>query len=121
MRRLRTRQLVAVNLDGEADEIECRVSSVLGPVATLERPDGLAPPVRKRLTPGSLGFLVFDHQDAPVALRGVARAVPKSPTIEFIVIDGIQIAERRTAARADGRGSSCYGAAWQRRRLGRHG
>lgn len=98
MRRLRVDQPVGVSLDGEA-AIECDVSSLLGPVATLRRPGQLRADVRRMLTHGSLGFLVFDYGGAPVALRGVARAVPDSLAIEFVVIDGIQVAERRTAAR----------------------
>ena len=99
MRRLRADQPVEVNLDGEADAIECRVSSVRGPVTTLQEPGQLAPKFQRMLTPGSLAFMVFEFGAMPVALRGVARAIPDDSAIEFIVIDGIQLAERRTAAR----------------------
>ena len=104
MRRLIAHQAVEIHLDAKAggwegDWIECRVGSVLGPVATLTALDGIAPELRETLTPGSLGFMTFQYQRAPIALRGVALAVSESEDLEFVVIDGIQMAERRTAAR----------------------
>ena len=99
MRRLHPRQPVGVSLDHEDDVIEARVSSVLGPVATLEQLGQPIPRVSKMLTPGALGFMTFDHEGMPVALRGVVRAIPGGSGVEFVVIDGIQLRERRTAAR----------------------
>lgn len=98
MRRLVEQQLVTVNIDGEAAGIDCRVGSVLGPVAMLTPAAELAQHLRERLAPGTLGFLVFDHQDTPTALRGVAR-LTEGPQLEFVVIDGVQIAQRRAATR----------------------
>ena len=51
------------------------------------------------LTPGALGFVAFEHERMPVALRGVVRAIPEGSAIEFVVIDGIQLPERRAAER----------------------
>ena len=55
--------------------------------------------MQSRLTTGSLCFLTFTHGRAPVALRGVALAVADSDDLEFVVVDGIQVAERRSAQR----------------------
>ena len=99
MRRLRPRQPVDVSLDHEDEVIEARVSTVFGPVATLEQLGQPVPRVSEMLTPGALGFMAFDHEGMPVALRGVVRAIPQASAIEFVVIDGIQLPERRTAAR----------------------
>jgi len=71
---------------------------VLGPVATLI-PTEVDPDLRARLTRGMLTFMVFDHHGVMVALRGVARAPSLGEALEFIVIDGVQVAERRTTAR----------------------
>ncbi len=103
MRRLVKNQAVRVDLDAkvdwEVDSIECRVQSVQGPVATLipqtEIPSGVA----SRLTSGSLCFLTFEHGRAPVALRGVALKEAERDELEFVVVDGIQVAERRSAER----------------------
>jgi hypothetical protein len=105
MRRLIAHQAVDIHLDAKAggwegEWIECRVGSVLGPVATLTALGGVAPELRERLTRGSLGFLSFQYHGAPIALRGVVTlAVSGSENLEFVVIDGVQMAERRTAAR----------------------
>jgi hypothetical protein len=103
MRRLAKNQTVRIDLDAkvdwEVDCIECRVQSVNGPVATLAPADQVAASVQERLTPGSLCFLTFTHGRAPVALRGVALAVAGSEDLEFVVVDGIQVAERRNAER----------------------
>ena len=99
MRRLHPRQPVDVSLDHVDEVIEAQVSSVFGPVATLEQ---LGQPVArliKMLTPGALGFVAFEHERMPVALRGVVRAIPEGSAIEFVVIDGIQLPERRAAER----------------------
>jgi PilZ domain len=98
MRRLRVRQPVRLDLDTDDDPIECEVASVLGPVATLI-PGEVNPDLRARLTPGLLTFMVFHHHGVMVALRGVARAASAGEALEFIVIDGVQVAERRTTAR----------------------
>lgn len=103
MRRLVKNQAVRVDLDAkvdwEVDCIECRVQSIHGPVATLAAVDEVPSEVQERLSSGSLCFLTFTHGRAPVALRGVALTVAGSDDLEFVVIDGIQVAERRSAER----------------------
>jgi hypothetical protein len=103
MRRLVKNQAVRVDLDAkvdwEVDSIQCRVQSIRGPVATLI-PDGeIDDSVQTRLTSGSLCFLTFEHGRAPVALRGVALKAADRDELEFVVVDGIQVAERRSAER----------------------
>jgi hypothetical protein len=103
MRRLAKNQDVRLDLDAkvdwEIDSIECRVRTISGPVATLCPVAELDTDVQERLTSGSLCFLTFAHGRAPVALRGVALAVADSTELEFVVVDGIQVAERRSAER----------------------
>jgi PilZ domain len=103
MRRLVKNQMVRVDLDAkvdwEVDCIECRVQSIQGPVATLTPTVEIAGSVQNRLASGSLCFLTFEHNRAPVALRGVALASADSGDLEFVVVDGIQVAERRSAER----------------------
>ncbi|MGZ4178746.1 MAG: PilZ domain-containing protein [Solirubrobacteraceae bacterium] len=96
-------QAVRVDLDAkvdwEVDSIECRVQSIQGPVATLIPEGELGDGVQTRLTSGSLCFLTFEHGRAPVALRGVALKAADREELEFVVVDGIQVAERRSAER----------------------
>ena len=103
MRRLVKNQAVRVDLDAkvdwEVDSIECRVQSIQGPVATLIPEGELGDDVQTRLTSGSLCFLTFEHGRAPVALRGVALKAADRDELEFVVVDGIQVAERRSAER----------------------
>jgi PilZ domain len=103
MRRLVKNQAVRVDLDAkvdwEVDSIECRVQSIQGPVATLSPEGDIADSVQTRLTSGSLCFLTFEHGRAPVALRGVALKAADRDELEFVVVDGIQVAERRSAER----------------------
>lgn len=103
MRRLTKHQPVRIDLDvrvdWEADCIECRVESIQGPVARLAPRDAVADDLRERLTAGSMCFMTFQHGRAPVALRGVTLALADSDRLEFVVIDGIQVAERRGAER----------------------
>jgi hypothetical protein len=103
MRRLVKNQAVRVDLDAkvdwEVDSIQCRVQSIQGPVATLFPEGDIADTVQTRLTSGSLCFLTFEHGRAPVALRGVALKAADRDELEFVVVDGIQVAERRSAER----------------------
>ena len=103
MRRLVKNQVVRVDLDAkvdwEVDCIECRVQAIQGPVATLAPTSAIVGAVQNRLASGSLCFLTFEHNRAPVALRGVALASSGSDELEFVVVDGIQVAERRSAER----------------------
>lgn len=99
-----TNQSVRVDLDAKvdwqaADSIDCRVHAIHGPVATLAPVGELGSELRERLTTGSLCFLTFTHGHAPVALRGATLAVAGSNLLEFVVVDGIQVAERRSAER----------------------
>lgn len=99
MRRLITGKAATINLDSDRSELGCRVDAVAGPVACLS----LAPPVPgdavERMTPGALGYLVFDDAGAPVGLRGVATPGSGADRVDFVVIDGVQIRERRIASR----------------------
>ena len=103
MRRLLKNQDVRVDLDAKVDWevecIECRVQSISGPVATLSPVDAMSAGVQERLGSGALCFLTFTHGRAPVALRGVTLTVDGSDDLEFVVVDGIQVAERRSAER----------------------
>ena len=103
MRRLVKNQAVRVDLDAKVDWdincIECRVRSIQGPVATLIPEGDITDEVQTRLTSGSLCFLTFEHGRAPVALRGVALKAADRDELEFVVVDGIQVAERRSAER----------------------
>jgi hypothetical protein len=99
MRRLSPRQPAAIALDGSPNQIQCSVDQVGGPVARLRAGVDLAGELTTRLDRGALAYLVFEHDNAPVALRGVATR-PKEPrAIDFVVIDGVQVAERRIAER----------------------
>jgi hypothetical protein len=103
MRRLAANQRVEFIPDEanhvQADGIDCVVAWVKGAVGTLVCPGGLAPQARQQLTPAALGFLVFDHHGMPVALRGAAAADADNPMLEFVVLDGVQIPERRITNR----------------------
>src|ERR1700744_6071768 len=97
MRRLVKNQTVRVDLDAkvdwEVDCIECRVQSIQGPVATLSPTREIAASVQTRLASGSLCFLTFEHNRAPVALRGVALAGADSRDFEVVRGGGIQVGE----------------------------
>lgn len=103
MRRLVKNQAVRIDLDAkvdwEVDCIECRVRSIHGPVATLAPIEPIGDELQTRLASGALCFMTFTHGRAPVALRGVTLAVADSELLEFVVVDGIQVAERRSAER----------------------
>jgi hypothetical protein len=103
MRRLVKHQPVRVELDAkvdwEADCLECRVVAISGPVAALTPPPDLRDELRVRLATGAMCFLTFEHNRVTVALRGVALMPPDSTVLEFVVVDGIQVAERRSAER----------------------
>jgi len=103
MRRLAKNQAVRIDLDArvdwEGDCIHCRVEAVQGPVATLMLEDEVPEDVTERLATGSLCFMTFTHGNAPVALRGVSLLREGNDRLEFVVVDGIQVAERRGAER----------------------
>lgn len=100
MRRLSAHQLVAIGLDGEEEDVECRVLGVAGSAAMLGGIGQIAGPVRERLAAGALGHLVFQYQGRLVALRGVAQ-MPASGEgrVVFAVVDDVQVPERRGGER----------------------
>ena len=82
--------------------VACRVAAVRGSVATLTRITELSNDDVDRFTPGVLGYLLFDHHGAMTALKGIATASPTERTeLAFVVIDGVQLPERRAAERVD--------------------
>lgn len=101
MRRLKHHQEVEIHLDG-ADEaiLGCRVLGVEGSVATLASIDaGPGTPLGSSV-PAVPGYLVFDHSGGKVALKGIATAsTSEGPEVLFVVVDGVQLPERRSAAR----------------------
>lgn len=102
MRRLRHQQEVEIHLDGE-DEVVlgCRVLGVEGSVATLGSLDGGPGTLLGGSVPAVPGYLLFDHGGGKVALKGIATAsTTEGPELLFVVLDGVQLPERRSAARA---------------------
>lgn len=100
MRRLRRGQSATLELDGEGAPVACRVGGVAGTNASLQSADELDLRQHERLVAGSLGYLFFQHQGRPIALRGAAIVTAESePLIEFAVVDGVTLPERRTAER----------------------
>jgi hypothetical protein len=102
MRRLRHQQEVEIHLDGE-DEVVlgCRVLDVEGSVATLASAQSGSGTLLGNSVPAVPGYLLFDHGGGRVALKGIATAsTTQGPELLFVVIDGVQLPERRSAARA---------------------
>ena len=103
MRRLVGHQAVSIELDGdgghEIEFIDGVVEGVGGLVASVAAQREIGSELRERLRSGALGFLMFEYQGAPIALRGAARAISDGVMLEFVVLDGVQVAERRAAAR----------------------
>lgn len=101
MRRLKHHQAVEIHLDG-ADEVilDCRVLGVEGSVATLASVVAGPGELLGSSVPAVPGYLVFDHIGGKVALKGIATAsTTQGPELLFVVIDGVQLPERRSAAR----------------------
>jgi PilZ domain len=104
MRRLRHHQQVEIHLDvGDEDEvIPCRVERVEGSVATLKSLDGAGLVSVGNATPAFPGYLVFDHGGLRVALKGIAtNDASDRAALLFVVIDGVQLPERRSAERVE--------------------
>ena len=100
MRRLNHDQRVDIHLDTEEQPLPCRVASVQGGVATLTRIGELPTELHDKLAPGALGYLLFEHRGAMTALKGIATISPGEPAeLAFVVIDGVQLPERRFAER----------------------
>jgi hypothetical protein len=102
MRRLKHHQEVEIHLDGEDEVVlDCRVLGVEGSVATLASDDAGPGAVLGTSVPAVPGYLLFDHAGGKVALKGIATASTSvGPELLFVVIDGVQLPERRSAARA---------------------
>ena len=104
MRRLRHHQRVEIHLDvGDEDEvIPCLVLGVEGAVATLASIDAGPVGLGGSSTPAMPGYLVFEHSSGRVALKGIATAAGgEQAELLFVVIDGVQLPERRSAERVE--------------------
>jgi hypothetical protein len=110
MRRLRIGQTVALELEEDAGSlgglgeesgsVACVVAALAGHVATLVRTVQIRRTTVERLRAGTPGFLLFSHDGRPVALRGALRApAPDAAELDFVVIDGVQLPERRGQTR----------------------
>jgi hypothetical protein len=102
MRRLKHQQSVEVHVDGEdAIVVPGRGLRVEGSAATLDSADG--GPLRPGNTAPALpGYLVFEHAGGRVALKGIAAPDANTETaLLFVVIDGVQLPERRAAGRVE--------------------
>ncbi len=102
MLRLLDRQRVSVELelDDRAHHIDCAVGNVSTPIVTLAPIGELAAELQVGLICGAPGFIVFEWNGTPVALRGGARAIYGGAALEFVVFDGVHMQERRAAPRA---------------------
>jgi hypothetical protein len=101
MRRLKHHQEVEIHLDVD-DEVVlgCRVLGVEGSVATLASIDAEPSTFLGGSVPAVHGYLLFDHAGGRVALKGIATAgTTEGPQLLFVVVDGVQLPERRSAAR----------------------
>jgi len=103
VRRLKPHQRVEIHIDSDDQAVvACRVAAVQGSVATLTRITELPGDLADSFTPGVLGYLLFEHHGAMTALKGIATASPTEQTeLAFVVIDGVQLPERRAAERVD--------------------
>jgi PAS domain S-box-containing protein len=102
VRRLRPGQRVKVELDDDVVEhsVNCLVAEVFGSMASLTHAEVLGPKFLQRLSAGAPGYLVFSHKGAEIALHGVAAAAPsRTSVIDFVVVDGVQVRERRKGRR----------------------
>ncbi len=100
VRRLKHNQRVEIHIDSDDHVVACRVAAVQGSVATLRRISEVPAEVLEKFTPGALGYLLFEHHGAKTALKGIATAgQDEQASLAFVVIDGVQLPERRTAER----------------------
>ena len=100
LRRLKHNQLVEIHIDSDDHVVACRVAAVQGSVATLTRTTQLPAEVLEKFTPGALGYLLFEHRGAKTALKGIATAGQEGhASLAFVVIDGVQLPERRAGER----------------------
>src|SRR5438270_14073240 len=91
---------VLVDLDGQPgrdpDFFAARVESVYGATARLAPVDELTAELRARLKPGALGHLNAERESAPVSMRGIALLSRHGRELEFAVVEGIRLKDRRT-------------------------
>jgi hypothetical protein len=100
LRRLKHNQRVEIHIDSDDHVLACRVAAVQGSVATLRRTTEVPAEVLDKFTPGALGYLLFEHHGAKTALKGIATAgQDQQASLAFVVIDGVQLPERRAAER----------------------
>jgi hypothetical protein len=101
MRRLRQHQEVEIHLDVEDEVVlDCRVLGVEGSVATLEGIGAEPGALLGSSVPAVHGYLMFDYAGGKVALKGIATtSTSEGPELLFVVVDGVQLPERRSAAR----------------------
>ncbi len=91
-----------VELDDDVEDhrLDCLVAEVSGSLASLTHAEGLDPRLLRRLGSGAPGYLVFLHNGAEIALHGVAAAAAsRASVIDFVVVDGVQVRERRRGRR----------------------
>ncbi len=101
MRRLKHQQRVEIHLDDADGVVSCRVLGVKGSVASLARVDG-GPEQFERLTPAAPGYMMFEHRGGTIALKGIATTQQADqPELLFVVLDGVQLPERRSAERVE--------------------
>jgi PilZ domain len=103
MRRLRHHQRVEIHLNGGEEVVPCLVLGVERAVATLATIDpGLIAQLGGSMH-AAPGYLLFDHGGRRVALKGIATTAGTSEQSEvlFVVIDGVQLPERRSAERVE--------------------
>ncbi|HET9074750.1 MAG TPA: PilZ domain-containing protein [Solirubrobacteraceae bacterium] len=79
--------------------IPCRLESVHGPLSTFAPEAGLDLSLRLRLELGAQCFLLYDDGAGRVAVRGVALGSEATELIEFIPVDGVGAADRRSVPR----------------------
>jgi hypothetical protein len=100
LRRLKHNQRVEIHIDSDDHVVACRVAAVQGSVATLRRITDVPAEVLDKFTPGALGYLLFEHHGAKTALKGIATGgQDEQASLAFVVIDGVQLPERRAAER----------------------
>ena len=99
MGRLVAGQRVTVDLEGEEEVVDALTASE-GEHRVLAQVQRASPRAVARLVAGSLGYLLFTYKGALIGLRGIARINAETrPLMEFVVVDGTERPERRTADR----------------------
>lgn len=100
LRRLKHNQRVEIHIDSDESVVACRVAAVQGSVAALTRITELPAEVFDKFAQGALGYLLFEHHGAKIALKGIATAGhDERASLAFVVIDGVELPERRAGER----------------------